>query len=311
MRPSLRTLRLALNRQAPRSLAEARNMSLTVGAGGYTIPVGFVRNLELALLAFGGVRQVAEILRTDGYAAMPWPTADDTGNKGALLAEATTIGSSVDPTISEVVFNAYKFSSKLVKVSAELLQDSAFNLADILGSMLGERIGRIENDYQTTGSGNDQPNGIVTAAATGVTTASATAIAADELIDLVHSVDPAYRPGAAFMMHDSVIKALRKLKDGEGRYLWVSGLATGMADSLLGYPIVPNQSMASSIAHLAKTVLFGQFSKYKIREVATIRLRRLVERYADTDEEGFVAFTRMDSDLLDAGTHPVKLLVQV
>lgn len=290
---------------------EQRSMNVGTDAdGGFTIPEGFINNLEQALLAFGGVRQEATVLRTSSGNDLPWPTVNDTGNTGALLAEETSIGASVDPTFSRVVFNAYKYSSTPVLISPELLQDSAFNLATWLGRALAERIARAQSAHFTTGAGTSQPNGIVTAATVGKTAAAATALTFDELIDLIHSVDPAYRPMARFMFHDNVLAAIRKLKDNDNQYLWQPSNQSGEASRLLGYGYRVNQQMASSIAASAKTVLFGDLSKYMIRDVATIRLRRLVERYADTDQEAFIAFMRSDGDLLDAGTNPVKVLQQ-
>ncbi len=293
-----------------RTFREKRGM--TVGAstaGGSTVPAGFTANFETALLEFGGPRSVADVMRTDTGNPLAWPTANDTGNKGVLLTEETTIGSTVNPTTGSKSFGAYKISSTPILISAELLEDSAFNLADWIGQALGERIGRCECDYYTTGTGASQPQGCVTAATLGVTTASGTAITADEILTLIHSVDPAYRTGASFMMNDSTLLAVRKLKDNNGQYLWQAGLQAGVPDRLFTYPLTLNQSMAS-IALSAKTILFGAFSKFKIRDVSSLRLRRLQERYADTDQEGFVAFHRTDSGLLDAGTHPLKYLQQ-
>lgn len=287
-----------------------QNALSTSGApdAGATVPDGFVSRLETALLAFGGMLQVADVMVTDSGNDMPWPTANDTTNKGTLLSEATTIGSSVDPAFASVILQAYKYSSKLVQVSAEIIEDSAFDLPSILGAMLGERLGRILNEHFTTGTGTAQPNGIVTAAAIGVTAASATAITADELIDLQHSVDPAYRRNASFMLHDSIIAALRKLKDTDGQYLWQPGLQEGVPDRLLGQTVHINQDMTDTMAINADVLLYGDLSKYKVRLAGQVRNRRLVERYADTDQEGFVSFLRADGDLLDAGTEPVKKL---
>jgi HK97 family phage major capsid protein len=288
---------------------EYRDMSLTVGSGGYTVPEGFVNALEQALLQFGGVRQVADVMRTDSGADLPWPTMNDTGNKGAILAEATTFGTSVDPTFASVVFKAFKYSSKPIIVSNELLQDSAFDLGAMIGGWLGTRIGRIQNDHFTTGAGTTLPKGIVVSSTEGAAAASETAIVDTEIIDLEHSVDPAYRPGAQWMFHDAVLAAIRKLKDSTtGQYLWQPGMQAGVPDRLLGYTYVVNQSMASALAKAAKVVLFGDFSKYKIRDVAGIRLVRLDELFAQTDQVGFVAFLRSDGQLLDAGTNPVKHL---
>lgn len=286
---------------------ECRAISTSPGEGGDTIPEGFVNRFELAQLQFGGVRQVAEILRTATGNRLPWPTSDDTGNKGALVSENTAV-TEQDITTAQLVLEAFKYTSKLVKTSVELLQDSAFNLANILGSMLGERIARITNEDFTVGDGVNRPRGIVTASSLGVTTVG-TKFIAEELIDLEHSVDPAYRvPGAGFMMHDNIVRDTRKLKNGEGEFIWKAGLAEGRFATLLGWPIQVNQDMASSQAAGNKVALFGLLNKYKIRDVATLRLRRLVERFAEADQEGFVSFMRVDGDLLDAGTKPIKHL---
>lgn len=279
-------------------------------AGGYTKAEGFVSSIEMALLEFGGMRSVADIIRTAGGSDLPWPTSDDTTNEGHLLGESQPV-SEQDVTFGQVRFQAYKYSSKLVKVPRELFEDSEFDIAGMLGPILGTRIARRTNRDFTTGDGAAKPKGIVTAATSGKTAASATAIAADELYDLQHSVDPAYRnsPGVGWMMHDSILLAIRKLKDGNGQYLWQPGLMAGASDTLLNKPITINQHMDSTIASGAKTVLFGALNKYKIRDVAGFRLVRLRERYADNDQEGFVAFSRHDGNLLDAGTHPVKYLV--
>lgn len=288
-------------------------LSIGLGtAGGYLIPPEtLIRTLEVNMLAFGGVRQVAETIQTASGEPLSWPTADDTTNTGAQLGESTTIGSSTDPTFGKVLWSAYKFSSKPVLVPFELLEDSAFDLPGTLGTMLGERLGRITNTRYTTGTGAATSKGIVTCSTAGKTAASATAIAADELIDLEHSIDPAYRTlGCSWMMHDLIVAVLRKLKDGNGQYLWQSGLETGRPDAILGYPITINQDMQSTVATATKTILFGQLSKYKIRRVNQIRMYRLEERYRDTDQDGFIAFVREDGNMLTAGTQPIKHLLQ-
>lgn len=296
-------------RAARRELRAA--MSTSAGTGGETIPEGFVNNFEVALLAFGGPRQVATVIRTDKGNQLTWPSTNDTSNKGALIAESTADAEQGIAT-SSITLNAYKYTSKIIKVPAELLEDSAFDLVSFCGERCGERIGRILADHFTTGTGSGQPNGMVTAATSGVTAASATAIAANELIELQHSVDPAYRngPGAGWMFHDTILLAIRKLKDDDGQYMWQPGMRADAPDQLLGKPYTINQSMASTIEASAKTVLFGLLSKYIIRDVRTLRLKHLKERYAEYDQEAFIAYSRHDGELLDAGTHPVKYLVQ-
>lgn len=289
---------------------EQRALSVLVpSSGGYTIPEGFQNSLEVALLQYGGIRDVATVMRTATGNDLPWPTVNDTANKGAILQENTTV-TPQDMPFGAVVYHAYKYTSKLVLVPVELLEDSAFNLATTLGELLGIRIGRIQADHFTTGTGAAQPTGLITAATSGVTAAADNAVAADDLYTLKHSVDPAYRKGASWQMHDQVLLAVKKLKDGLGRYLWQASLAGSRPDTLDGDPISINQSMDSTLASGKKPFVYGLLSKYMIRDVAEVRLRRLVERYADADQEGFVMFMRGDGNLLDAGTHPVKYMVQ-
>lgn len=291
---------------------EQRAMSLTTTEGGYTVAEDFSGALEVSLLAFGGMRQVATVRRTSTGADLPWPTMNDVSNTGAILNENTSIGSSVDPTFGVVVFKAWKYSSKPILISNELLTDSAFDLAAEIGGALGTRIGRIQNAHFTTGGGSTLPKGAVVASGEGKEAASQTAITADELIDLAHSVDPAYRTGARFMMHDTILAYVRKLKFSIGAdqigYVWQGSFQNGVPDRILGYPYTINQSMSSALTIGEKVVLFGDFSKYVIRDVADVRLVRLDERYADLDQVGFVAFLRSDGNLLDAGTDPLKHL---
>lgn len=294
-----------------RSDFEARAMGVGTGGGGTASPEivseGFVSAIEKAMLFFGPMRQVASIIRTESGNAMPWPTVNDTGNTGALLAENTAVAEQ-DLDVAAITFDAYKYSSKLVRVSVELLQDNAVDLPSLLGELLGERLGRITNTHFTTGTGTAQPNGIVTASTLGKTTAVNNAITADELMDLYHSVDPAYRrTGCGWMFRDATIAVIRKLKDTTNQYLWQSGLASGQPDILLGFPVHTNPDIAA-IATTAKVGVFGFLPLYKIREVIGITMLRLRERYADLHQEGFLAFLRTDGDLLNAGVAPVKHL---
>lgn len=189
-------------------------------------------------------------------------------------------------------------------------QDSIFNMEALLGELLGERLGRIANTQLTTGSGTGAPNGIVTASSLGVTTASATALAADELIDLIHSVDPAYRTGpkVGFMFNDSTLKVIRKLKDGDGNYLWQMGnVQQGVPGSLLGYNYHVNQAVGSipSSAAATKVALFGDFGKYFVRKVGSPVIGVLRERF--WPDMGIAGLIRFDGELGD--TAAVKHLI--
>lgn len=305
------TIRLA-NRQ-PRTLEEARELraqSLTGSAGGFTVPDETMRAIETSLLAFGGMRAVSTVLRTATGADLPIPTVNDTAQKGAILAENTAVAEQ-DLTFAQIVLKSFKYSSKMIKVSVELMQDSAFDLASYIGERLGERIARILADHFTTGAGTTEPKGVVTAASSGLTAAGATTVTWDELIELEHSVDPAYRVGmgVGYMFNDKTAKVLRKLKDGEGRYLWQPSVVSGRPDTLNGFRVIINQSVAD-LATTSKSVLFGDFSKYLIRDVLDITLLRLDERFADAHQVAFLAFSRHDGNLLDAGTDPVKFITQ-
>ena len=163
------------------------------------------------------------------------------------------------------------------------------------------------NTHFTAGDGVSKPSGVMTEATLGVTAASATEFTADELIDLEHSVDRAYRRNARLMMNDDALRVVKKLKDGAGRYLWLASPADGEPDTILGHAYTINQDVPA-IAPSAKSILFGDFSKYYIRRITGARVLRLVERYADYNQIAFVAFQRWDGALIDAGTHPVKYL---
>ena len=296
--------------------ALTRSLSSIIGAsGGYLVPETFVRQLEVNMLAFGGMLQVSDVINTMSGEPTSWPTADDTGNTGEQLGESEdghNAGSGgPNPTFGKLIWNAYKFSSKLVLVPYELLEDSAFDLVAELARMLGERLGRIINTKATSGTGNSTFYGVLTRAALGVTAASATAIALDEILDLEHSVDQSYRTSdCRYMCHDLIVKHLRKIKDGEGRYMWTSGALFGKPDMLGAYQLTVNQDMASAPVANAKTLLFGNFRHYKIRTVRGTRMRRFDEKYGDTDEVGFQALMRADGNLLNAGTTNMAYLQQ-
>lgn len=285
--------------------------SQTGSSGGFTFGETFVGQLELAMLSYGGMFQVADTIRTTTSEPMRWPTANDTTQTGRQLGESAAV-TTVDPTFAQVIWNAYKFTSDEILVPYELLRDNAVNLVDVIAELLGIRLGRIQNKKFTTGTGANTAKGIVTAATTGVTAASSTAIAYDELIDLEHSIDPSRRnmPGVGYMFNDGILKALRKVKDGMGRYLWQAGANTGAPDMLNNRPYTVNQDMQATIATGKTTVIFGQMSQYKIRQVNSVRMYRLVERYRENDQDAFLAFIEADGNLLDAGDHPVKALVQ-
>ncbi|TXH52762.1 MAG: phage major capsid protein [Desulfurellales bacterium] len=298
---------------------EERALSAGTGsAGGYTVPQGFGGRIIEALASNNAVRRAVamsggEPLETASGNAIPFPTNDDTGNTGELIAENAAVANTDEPTFGQKTLNAYIFSSKSVKASIALLEDDGVGLEAYLGRILGARIGRVQNTYFTTGNDTSQPNGIVTAATT-VAAAAAAAIAYADLVNLTDAVPEPYRQRAVngrsacgFMMRQSVMTAIRKLLDGQNRPLWEPSLKAGVPDLLMGYPYVINEAMAT-LATTNKTVLFGDFSAYQIRDVGGITVLRLNERFADNLQVGFIAYQRSDGDLLD--TAAVRVLQQ-
>lgn len=300
--------------QLPSDHPEVRALSAITGvAGGFAVPQGFIATVETAMKDYSGVlKSKATILPTDTGADLPYPTVNDTNNEGEQVEENQATGEG-DVVFGQIMLKAYLFSSKLVLLPIQLIQDTGVNVEALISRILGERLGRICNRRFTTGNGANQPQGIVTGATVGKTAAAVAAITYDEMIDLQHSVDPAYRQGAEWMFHDLTFAALRKLKDSDGRPIWMPALSSGMAGGapglLLDAPYIINNNMAQMAAS-ARTVLWGQTSKYHIRHVRNLVLVRLTERYAEKMQVGFFAFMRCDGRIVDAGTNPIKVLVQ-
>lgn len=281
--------------------AEFRAQSAITGsAGGFTVPQDFGDQIVTQMKAFGGVEQAkARVLPTEGGNPMPWPTSNDTGNTGALLAE-NTAASAGDVVFAQTTLDAYKYTSNLVLVPIELLQDTGLDFESWLQERLAERLGRITNTHFTTGTGTSQPNGVVTASALGKTTAAVAAVTSDEILDLIHSVDPAYRqlPSTNLMMNDTTLKAVLQLKDSQNRPLFQPSYRDAAPPTIHGYSFVVNQDVAS-MATGVKFMLFGAFNYYYIRRVRGLIMARLAERYADAFQIGFVAFLRADADLMN------------
>ena len=300
--------------QLPSDHPEVRALSAITGvAGGFAVPQGFIATVETAMKDYSGVlKSRARILPTDTGTDLPYPTVNDTNNEGEQVEENQATGEG-DVAFGQIMLKAYLFSSKLVLLPIQLIQDTGVDVEDLIARILAERLGRITNRRFTTGNGANQPQGIVTGAAVGKTAAAVAAITYDELVDLQHSVDPAYRQGAEWMFHDLTFAALRKLKDSDGRPIWMPALSSGMAGGapglLLDAPYIINNHMAQ-LAASARTVLWGQTSKYHIRRVRNLVLVRLTERYAEKMQVGFFAFLRCDGRIVDAGTNPIKVLVQ-
>jgi HK97 family phage major capsid protein len=297
-------------------------MSTTTNSeGGFTVQTDVANNVLDALKAYGGMRSVATILRTEKGNAMSFPTSDGTSEVGEIIAENTT-ATAADPVFGTKSLPVYKYSSKIAAVPFELLQDSSVDIEAFVQNRLMTRLSRITNTHFTTGTGSSQPNGIITAAGTGVTAANSTsqvtAIIYDSVINLIHSVDPAYRAlgNCRFMMNDASVKIIRQIKDGQSRPIFVPGYdgthgalpAYSAPDTLAGYPIVINQDVAVMAAG-AKSIAFGDFSYYYIRDSMEISMFRFTDSaYTKLGQVGFLAWMRSGGNLIDVGG-AVKLFV--
>lgn len=301
-----RTLRANFQGKQPKN---AQGVGTGAG-GGYLVPDDFRKQIIETMKAFGAVQEVAQVINTSTGATLPWPTNDDTGNVGALLAENTQ-ATEQDLTLGMADIGAYKYTSKIVRVSLEFLQDVDWLDAEgFLKRKFAERLARIHNQHFTTGTGTNQPLGIVTGATSGATAAAVAAFTADELIDLQHSVDPAYRNARSkFMLSDVALKSARKLKyAGSGEYMFQVSTAGDVPNLLAGSPYVINQDMAVPATGV-KSLLYGDFEAgYIVRLVKAFELIRLDERYADYGQVGFIAFDRADGTVQDANAY--KALTQ-
>lgn len=285
----------------------------TNSAGGYMVPVTTVAQLLVEMKAYGGMRSVSQIIQSPSGEVWNWPTLDDTGQVGELIAENTT-ATSQDMTFGTVGITPYKFSSKIFAISFELLQDSVVDVIPIVNSAAAVRLGRAQNTYFTTGTGTSQPKGAVVAAASGKvgTTGQTASIIYADLIDLEHSIDPAYRNMGTcrWMMHDSSLKVLKKLVDGQSRPLWLPGLA-GMegpmaSPTLLGYGYTINQDIATMAAN-AKSVLFGTFGSYLIRDVMAMTMFRFDDSaYIKLGQIGFLAWMRSGGNYIASSNSSLK-----
>lgn len=287
---------------------ERAQVTGTNAAGGYVVPTELQAEIIRTMKMWGPMYDpgITRELTTSGGYSLPFPTVDDTANTIAGTTQGTTL---LDDASGDVVFgqkalSAYAFATPWIRVSKELADDSLFAMEALLGDLLGERLGRGANLKLTVGagSGSAEANGVVTASTTGKTAASATAVTYDEIIDLTHSVDPAYRgsPKVAYMFSDPILQVIRKLKDGQGNYLWQHGnVQQDVPSSLNGYNYHINQAMSQAMTTGQKIMLFGDFSKYFVRKVGA----PLIGAIQDKDfwpGFGIAGWIRFDGNLMDA-----------
>ena len=276
-------------------------------AGGVTIPTALASEIEIALKTYGGMFEAGTIINTSHGGDLIMPTINDTSAKATIVSEYDQ-STKRAPSFGSVTLKAYTYRTPIIPVSQTLIQDSAFNLDAVLSGLLGDSFSRGVNEQLTTGDGTGKPTGIVTAATACTTQAAATSIKLDDIIDLIKSVNSAYARNGKFMFNRNTLWELAKIKDQTGRYIWQDSARDGTPATLFGKQYVLNDDMADIGAGNA-SVLFGDLSKYKIRMVKSFSVVRLNELLAEYLAIGLFGFARVDGNLLDAGTHPVKKLV--
>lgn len=306
-------LRKMSNRLTPQEIEAIRNtMSTSTGSeGGYTVQPIVASTLIEALKDFGAMRRLATPLPTTNGADLSFPSTDGTSEEGEIIAQNIT-ATDADVGFGTVPLNTYKFSSKVVAIPIELLQDSNIDVVALVNNRLRERIGRIQNRMFSVGTGTGQPFGITTAASAGKVgaTGQTMTVTYDDLVDLVDSIDPAYQvAGLKFQFAQTVRRLVRKIKDTAGRPIWTPSYDEGMSaktpDLLLGYPVEINNHMPAPAAN-AKSISFGDHSKYIVRDAMELTMFRFEDSaYLKKGQVGFLAWARAGGNLTD--TNAVKV----
>lgn len=288
--------------------AQAYRNAMSTGTGsegGYTVKKEVASTILDALKDFGAMRQVASRIVTESGNVIDYPTTDGTSEEGELVPENQS-ASAGDVSFGTLGLGVYKFSSKLVTVPFELLQDSQIDIEALINKRLRERIGRAQNSFFTNGTGTAQPKGLITASTVGKVGAAGKVITYDDLVDLQESVDNAYRiDGMCWMMTQQLRAEIRKMKDTNGRPIWMpsydAGIGAPQDELLLGERLVINNHMAKP-GLSAKTLAYGAMGKYVIRDVMEISLFRFADSaFTIKGQVGFLAWARAGGNLMDVG----------
>jgi HK97 family phage major capsid protein len=286
--------------RAGAGVKELRDLSTTAAAGGNTIPTSFERTLYDFLETVSGVRQIAQVITTTGGENLDLPKVASHGT-AAIVGEGTAIAEA-DPSFAKVTLGAWKFG-QLLQMSAELLQDSGVDIVGFAAADMGRALGRVTGAAYATGTGSNQPQGVMTSIGTGVTggTGVAGVPTIANLTDLVYSLgDPGYRANASFLMRDATAGKIRNLVNTSGDFLWQPSVQAGQPDRLLGFPVVTDPNIAATAVN-ANSVAFGDFQAgFVIRDAGSIRIDRSDDFAFSADLATWRAVLRTDSDLRDA-----------
>lgn len=276
--------------------------NLTSSTGGYLVPTDLGNKVIKRLFTLSQIRNWATVLTTASGNTINFPTLDDTSNKGRILAEETQATQTL-LTFGQKTLGSFLFHSDIVPVSIQLLQDSAFNIEQIIVEMLGDRVARGEDYYFILGNGTTEPNGIETAATTQGAYMAKTAVTRLTVLDLIHSIGQAYRqsPKCAFAMADSTLKVIKKLSisSTDDRSMWQPSLQSGFPDTIEGFPYFINDNIDAFGTAGNKPMYFGDWSHFYIRDVQGIQMSVFNERYMDFLQRGFQMWHRTDSELMN------------
>lgn len=286
----------------------------SAASGGVLIPTILLPEIVKSMKAFGGIYDIANKFNTSNGDPLVLPTLDDTANQAIEIAEATAVSAATDLAFDSKTFASFKYTTGAHKINQELIDDAAFNIESEVLQVLSTRLARRWANRFVSGNGSTQPEGIVTALAaigSGATGATAlvSSLTADNLLDLQHSINYAYRQSGncKYALSDATLAAVRKLKDSNNNYIWqMHDIRTGAPGSIWGSPYQICDDLAD-IGASATSVLFGDFNYYRIRLIGSPVIKRQNELYSNSDQVGFVMFARMDAKYVLPGT--IKRLV--
>lgn len=300
-------LRKSPNAMTAEEIGKVQNtMSTTTGSqGGFTVDPLVSKEFIDQLADYAGMRRVADRIVTGSGVNISYPTTDGRAEIGEIVAQNAT-AAAADPVFGAVTLGAYKFSSKIVAIPIELLQDTTIDIVGLVNKRMRDRIGRIQNQKLTIGAGTTEPFGLVTQASVGKTglTGQTLTVIYDDLVDMIDSIDIAYAAEGGFQwsLSQTMRKVVRKLKDTAGRPIFLPGygsLQETLNDSMLGYEINVNNDMPVPAAN-AKSLSFGQHKKYLVRDAMDVTLFRFEDSvYMTKGQVAFLAWARCDGNLLD------------
>jgi HK97 family phage major capsid protein len=295
-------MRLGNNVNAEQAIAIRNAMSTTTTTeGGFTVPSEVADMVIDKLKAYGGMRALATSLPTSTGVSMNWPTSDGTADAGSIVGQ-NIVAPTADIVFGTISLNVFNYTSNQISLPNELIQDSAIDIVAYVIDRLATRIARIQNTHFTVGAGTTLPDGVMVKAGIGKTGATSQTLTVlyDDLVDLKHSVNRAYRGNAKFMLNDLSVAVVSKIKDTTGRPIWESGIQTNQPDSLLGFAVETNDDVAVMGAN-ALSIAFGDFSKYIIRDVAnTTSIKRFDDSaFALKNQVGFCGWQRSGGNLMD------------